>query len=243
MKAELAANPREYGAEVQRVVADVDRDHRCRPTQMLFVIGKCLAREQMHGDGVARKRIQNQNVKLLEIPTAGLALEREPRIAKDNLHSAGRILQEGEVRMFAAGEFIDVGVDFIKAVNVAGLRQSSQRAHSHADKAYAHGMLRPIANHDACSAAWAVIARCETSALGVLILEPMNGIPVPQCEIILFVYAQNRQDTIKISRRSDDVVERGPLRNHQASCEQCQGDSRGATDEESRRSNLRRAAL
>src|SRR5258706_14954709 len=73
-------------------------------------------------------------------------------------------------------------------------------------------MLRPIANHDACSAAWAVIARRETSALGVLILEPMNSIPVPQCEIILFVDAQYRQDTIKISRRSDDVVERGPLR-------------------------------
>src|SRR6267154_6487596 len=210
---------------------------------MLFVIGKCLAREQMHGDGVARKRIQNQNVEFLKISIMSLPFEREPRIAKDNLHSAGRILQEGEVRMFAAGEFIDVGVDFIKAVNVAGLRQSSQRANSHSDKSYAHGMLRPIANHDACSAAWAVIARRETSALGVLILEPMNGIPVPQCEIVLVVDAQYRQDTIKISRRSDYVVERGLLGNYQPSREQCQGDSRAATDEESRRSNLRRAAL
>src|SRR6266478_2228680 len=101
-------------------------------------------------------------------------------------------------------------------------------------------MLRPIANHDACSAAWAVIARRETSALGVLILEPMNGIAVPQGEIVLFVDAQYRQDTIKISRRSDDVVERGPLRNHQAGREQCQRDPRGATDEEFLRSEERR---
>src|SRR5258707_15837948 len=104
-------------------------------------------------------------------------------------------------------------------------------------------MLRPIANHDACSAAWAVMARRETSALRVLILEPMNGIAVPQCEIILVVDAQYRQDAIKISRRGDDVVERGLLGNYQPGREQCQGDSRGATDEESRRSNLRRAAL
>src|SRR5260370_3930634 len=104
-------------------------------------------------------------------------------------------------------------------------------------------MLRQIANHDACSAAWAVIARRETSALRVLILEPMNGIPVPPCEIILFVDAQYRQDTIKISRRSDDQIERGPLRNHQAGRKQTHGDSRGDTDEESRMSNLRRAAL
>src|SRR5437879_12492089 len=125
MKAELAANAREYGAEVQRVVADVDRDHRCRPAQMLFVIGKCLTREQMQRNRVARKRIKNQNVEFLEISIMSLAFEREPRIAKDNLHSAGRILQEGEVRMFAAGEFIDVGVDFIEAVNISGLRESS----------------------------------------------------------------------------------------------------------------------
>src|SRR6266849_5502790 len=125
MKAELVANACEYGAEVQSVVTDVDRDHRCRPAQMLFVIGKCFAREQMHGDGVARKRIQNQHIKLLEIPMAGLAFERESRIAKDNLHAAGRVLHEREVRMSAAGEFINVGVDFIEAINVAGLRQSS----------------------------------------------------------------------------------------------------------------------
>src|SRR5260370_23437600 len=104
-------------------------------------------------------------------------------------------------------------------------------------------MLGQIANHDACSAAWAVIARRETSALRVLILEPMNGIPVPQCEIVLVVDAQYRQDTIKISRRGDYVVERGLLGNYQPGREQCQGDSRGATDEESRRSNLRRATL
>src|SRR5260370_22037547 len=210
MKAELAANAGEYGAEVQRVVADVDRDHRSRPAKMRFVIGKCFAREQMHGNGVARKRIQNQHIKLLEIPMAGLAFERELRIANDNLNSVGRILQEGEVRMFAAGEFIDVGVDFIKAVNVAGLRQSSQRANSHSDKSYAHGMLRPIANHDACSAAWAVIARREASGCRVLILEPMTGIPVPQWEIILFVDAQYRQNTIKIPLRREDAIEPGP---------------------------------
>src|SRR5216684_2585244 len=66
MKAELAANPREYGPQIQRVVADVNRDHRCWPAQVLFVIGKCFAREQMHGDGVARKRIQNQHVEFRE---------------------------------------------------------------------------------------------------------------------------------------------------------------------------------
>src|SRR6266436_10139121 len=104
MKAELAANACEYGAEVQRVVADVDRDHRSRPAKVLFVIGKCFAREQMHGDGVARKRIQNQHVEFLKISIMSLPFEREPRIAKDNLHSTGRILHEGEVRMFAARE-------------------------------------------------------------------------------------------------------------------------------------------
>src|SRR5258708_17356672 len=105
MKAELAANAREYGAEVQRVVADVDSDHRCRPAQMLLVVGKCFAREQMHGDGFARERIQNQHVEFLEISIMSLPFEREPRISKDYLHSAGRILQEGHIRLFAACEF------------------------------------------------------------------------------------------------------------------------------------------
>src|SRR6266852_1543014 len=125
IKAELAANPCEHGPEIQRLVADVDRDHRCRPAKMLLVVGQCLACEEMHGDRVAGKRVQKQNVKLLEISTVGLPFERESRISKDNLNSAGRILQKGEVRMFAARQFVDVRVDFIEAVNVAGLRQRS----------------------------------------------------------------------------------------------------------------------
>src|SRR5260370_39586885 len=123
MKAELAANPREHGPEVQRLVADVDRDHRCRPAKVLFVTGKCLAREEMHGDRVARKRVQHQNVELLEISTAGRPTEREPGIAKNNLNSAGRIPQKGEVRMLSARQFVDVRVDFIEGVNIAGWRQ------------------------------------------------------------------------------------------------------------------------
>src|SRR5260370_41285771 len=103
MKAELAANACEYGAEVQRVVADVDRDHRSRPAKMLFVIGKCFAREQMHGNGVARKRIQNQHIKLLEIPMAGPARGREPRLATEPTHTAERLATEGGAGRVVAG--------------------------------------------------------------------------------------------------------------------------------------------
>src|SRR4029077_9943973 len=55
MKSELAANPREYRPEIEGLVADVDRDHRCRPAKMSLIDGKGLAREEMHGDCVARK--------------------------------------------------------------------------------------------------------------------------------------------------------------------------------------------
>src|SRR5260370_39316528 len=106
MKAELAANPREHGPEVQRLIADVDRDHRCRPAKMFFVAGKRLAREEMHGDRVARKRVQNQNVELLEISTAGLPVEREPRNAQSNPHSPGRIPPKEEESELAARQFV-----------------------------------------------------------------------------------------------------------------------------------------
>ena len=101
VKAEIAGNSGEHGPQIQRLVADVDGDDRSRPAKMLGVDLKCFAREEMHGDGIARKCIEHQNVKLLEVAAAGFAFERESRIAKNDLDSAGRITQVSEVGLLA----------------------------------------------------------------------------------------------------------------------------------------------
>lgn len=53
VEAEVAANSREYGPEIDRLIADVNRNHRCRPSKMLLVNRKSLTGEEMHRDGIA----------------------------------------------------------------------------------------------------------------------------------------------------------------------------------------------
>jgi hypothetical protein len=62
MKSGLLGNARELGPEIQRLVADVDRDYRARSAKVLFINGKTPPGEEMHGDRVARECVQNQNI-------------------------------------------------------------------------------------------------------------------------------------------------------------------------------------
>src|SRR6202043_2609293 len=77
VKAKIAANSGEDRPEVESLVADVDGDHRGRAAKMLRIDLKGFTREEMHGDGIARKRIQHQNIELLEVAAAGFAFECE----------------------------------------------------------------------------------------------------------------------------------------------------------------------
>ena len=61
----LVSNACKYRPQVQRLIADMHGDHRLPPPQVFFINEKRLARQQVHRDRVARKRVQNQYIKLL----------------------------------------------------------------------------------------------------------------------------------------------------------------------------------
>jgi hypothetical protein len=79
VKAEIVGDPCNYRSEINGQVANVDRDHRCRSSQMPYVERKRVAREKVHGNRIARKCIQNQNVEISVVTAAGLPFERESR--------------------------------------------------------------------------------------------------------------------------------------------------------------------
>src|SRR5579859_2040616 len=103
-------------------------------------------------------------------------------------------------------------------------------------------MQRPIANDDVGSAGRAIVARRKSRALRITILKSMNRAAVPQREIAI-VDIYDRQDSVKISGRRNDVIQRGFLRNQQAGREQRKNDSGRVADEHRRWRGLWRSAL
>src|SRR5690348_11062280 len=92
---------------------------------------ECLAGEQVHWNGVTRKRIHDQHIEIL----IRLLLQRQACIAGNDIHLRFRAANEIE----KVSCQIDVlRIDFVKDIAIARLSITSYRANSQADRAYAN---------------------------------------------------------------------------------------------------------
>src|SRR5580704_11717606 len=89
---------------------------------------EALAREQMHRNGISRKRVHQKNVKVLD----WLALERNAGIPRNNFDLRPRIAQEVKL---SASYLNNRGINFIERKAIACLSVSRKRSGSQADDA------------------------------------------------------------------------------------------------------------
>src|SRR5581483_1468134 len=110
MKLELLCKARDDRDQIEEAVGDVERDDTVR-LHVPKVRLQRLACDQMHGDRVARKRVDREHIEILR----RLALQRQARIAERNLDAGTAVPQKSE---FAARNADDVGIDVVEAIDV-----------------------------------------------------------------------------------------------------------------------------
>src|ERR1700722_3214192 len=80
-------------------------------------------------------------------------------------------------------------------------------------------MMWPMANHDVGGTVLAIVAGRQTTTRRIFKLKSMNDLAVSQCKIVLRLYIDHGQHSIKISRAPNHVKKISLLRNSEARSE------------------------
>src|SRR5580698_5598014 len=80
-------------------------------------------------------------------------------------------------------------------------------------------MMWPMANHDVGGAVLAIVAGRQTATRRTFKSKSMNNLVVSQCKIVLRLYIDHRQHSIKVSRAPHHMKKISRLRNSKARSE------------------------
>ena len=94
-------------------IGNVKYEHRIWAAKVLQIDLHCLLREQMEGDGIAAKSIEDQHIEFLRARFTEFALERKTRIAWHNLDFRRRIADVCEIRFRSRRIADGLGIEFI----------------------------------------------------------------------------------------------------------------------------------
>src|SRR5258708_19882246 len=100
---------------------------------MCGVDKKRFPSQQVHGDRVAGKGVEDEKVEILRLAQRGLAFQGKPPVAEYDFNGGPRVPQIGEVGVAASRLLVDIGINLVKAENVTALGERAKcgDAHSH----------------------------------------------------------------------------------------------------------------
>ena len=101
----------------------------------------------MDWDGVAGKCVEDQNVKLLSLPTLGFMFKGQPRITGSKFHFPLTIPQVREIGAAALGVSDDIRIDLVVAQDISGFCEGCDLPRSESDYADSHGSCLAIPQH------------------------------------------------------------------------------------------------
>jgi hypothetical protein len=90
-----------YRQEIDLSAADMDSDDSVCRINVLPVSVEGFTSKQVNRNRITRKRIYDQNVKLLILAPHSFLFQQSPRIAQHHVNMSGRVLNVSEYRMRA----------------------------------------------------------------------------------------------------------------------------------------------
>src|SRR5258708_26305360 len=99
---------------------------------MFGVDKKRFPSQQVHGDRVAGKGVEDEKVEILRLAPRGLAFQGKPPVAEYDFNGGPRVPQIGEVGVAASRLVVNIGVNLVKTgkLTAPGERCKGGEAHS-----------------------------------------------------------------------------------------------------------------
>src|ERR1700737_2677620 len=137
---------------------------------------KSFARQKVHGNGVAGKRVHRQHVKLLR----RFVFKRKARVSADNVDSRRRITQvaEGTPR-----DGDNLRIDFVEAEVVASLAVSRQCASAQANRADALCVRTAMCQRKSDSRIRSIVRSGQETGRRIDVLRPVLDLAVVQSAV------------------------------------------------------------
>src|SRR5258708_5595097 len=202
---------------------------------MCGVDKKRFPSQQVHGDRVAGKGVEDEKVEILRLAQRGLAFQGKPPVAEYDFNGGPRVPQIGEVGVAASRLLVDIGINLVKAENVTALGERCKCGDAHSDQADPHGVHRPAGDDGVGAGLWAIVASGKVSPGRILKLKAVHSFSMTQGKIAFRRTCHYGENAVEISGARLDVVKLGFLGDGEAGGEQRKrGASGGANPERSR---------
>src|SRR5260370_3269846 len=150
---------------------------------MFGVDKKRFPGQQVHGDSVAGKGVEDEKVEILRLAQRGVAFKGKPAVAEYDFNGGPRVPQIGEVGVAASRLLVDIGINLVKAENVTALGERCKCGDAHSDQADPHGVHRPAGDDGVGAGLWAIVASGKVSPGRILKFKPVHSISITQANI------------------------------------------------------------
>src|SRR5258708_26651031 len=118
---------------------------------MCGVDKKRFTSQQVHGDRVAGKGVEDEKVEILRLAQRGLAFQGKPPVAEYDFNGGPRVPQIAEVGGAASRLLVDIGINLVKAENLTALGERCKCGYPHSEQADPHGGDRPAGAEGLCA--------------------------------------------------------------------------------------------
>src|SRR5438105_11205187 len=125
----------------------------------------------MNGDGIAVKRVNEQDIEVLKIASGCFGFQRQTCVAGRDFDPSGRVAQVSEVSSLTLRQTNNGRIDLVEPINITGAGIGGDGSDAQPDCANAHGSrraLRICQEREPSTTAFAVISSRQFSILGQL---------------------------------------------------------------------------